>query len=736
MLLLHSVCFVRAQNMRAPAPVKDLAEIKLLPESAEKIQQVVRYARDPRIIITDEVKNLIEEAYQTALKLNNDELKVATLSTKAIVELNFGNQDLAINLIKQAEGLKENLNEPQVIALYSDFTRIYNRIGDFDKIFFYYDRLEELTKNKPQFIIQRVFNLRNRTNIELRLGNVEKVKSNYLLAINLAKDSKNPNLLKDTRFGYANTLLNLNRDDEAFVILKDLIPDLENTITDKTAQFFEILSRNYEKSGDYESALKYAEKSFNLPNATVQQKANSISKMMLFCFLLKKFENYETNFLQLKKYDFDPNSLTSKKQYQLAEARYYDFKGQNGLAKAKYLSVYRTKIANQISPNFDFYALLGLANVYTREGKRDSTQLYFNKAASVLTKYKLPTIFKLSYVADFNAFSKNPAIVQDTLVKNLQQEMLLKDTLFQMRLSKLTNELETKYRVNEKEKALILASKIQQLQKLELKQQRAHNLLIIIGAAIALLILTSFAIILFQRKKQAAILNSATLNDLKKQHQINIMNTLSEAQELEKKRIAERLHDEVGAMLSIAKLNINTLREQAISADADTNNKLKVTQRLMNDISETVRNISHDLMPIALEKYGFKAAILDLLTSIRTANSLTVEHVIEGFENTIDWPQNFVLSTYRIIQEILNNAIKHAQATHLFIQIIELDKAITIYVEDNGKGIDMSKNEDGAGIKLLRTNIDYLAGKLEIDGKPNEGTFVLIELPLPNRNES
>ena len=106
--------------------------------------------------------------------------------------------------------------------------------------------------------------------------------------------------------------------------------------------------------------------------------------------------------------------------------------------------------------------------------------------------------------------------------------------------------------------------------------------------------------------------------------------------------------------------------------------------------------------------------------------------MIEGLEKTESWPQNFVLSTYRIIQEVLNNAIKHSGATHLFVQIIELENTITIYIEDNGKGIEPENlDNDGAGMKLLKTNIDYLSGKLEINGKPNEGTFALIELPKP-----
>ena len=732
LLLFLASNFAIAQTMGNPPPLKDITEIKQMPASADKIIQLIRYARNPRVIYNDEVKRLIEEALQIAQDLKKDELTVGLISTKAIIELSLGNQDEAIAYIKHAETYLPKLNDSQASSLYGDLTRIYNRTGNTEKAFFYHDKVEELTRDKPLLILSRVLNLRNRTNLEVRLGNHGKVKSNYELAIKLSKESNNPALLKDTRFAYANTLLNLRKDDEAFSILKDLIPELENTINDKTGTFLEILSRNYEKTGDYKNAFTYSEKAFNLPNATVQQKGNNINRMILLSFLLKNYSNFDGYYIEHKKYGMDQNSLHSKKQYQLAESRYFDAKENIKLAKNNYIKALKLEMGEQLAPSLDVEILTGLANIYAREGKIDSASFYFKKTESVLKKYNSPPATKLIYANAIKNFRQFKTVGQDTLLKNLEQEMHLRDTLYQMRLSKITDELETKYRVTEKQRELELAKKQHQLQVLEIKQQKQKNWFIIVGALVGILVFAGIAYLVNQRKKQASIIHNATVNDLKNKHRIEIMDTLTDAQEQEKKRIAERLHDEVGAMLSIAKLNINTLKENVFAADSDAENKLNVTKNLMNDISDTVRNISHNLMPIALEKYGFKTAILDLLKSIKAANSLNVEYLIEGLEKTKSWPQNFVLSTYRIIQEVLNNAIKHSGATHLFVQIIELENTITIYIEDNGKGIEPENlYKDGAGMKLLKTNVDYLSGKLEINGKPNEGTFALIELPVP-----
>ncbi|TCC86678.1 hypothetical protein EZ428_23515 [Pedobacter frigiditerrae] len=736
-LLFLASNFVNAQNMGpAPAP-KDISEIKQMPASVDKIVQLIRYARNPRIVYNDEVKRLIEEALQTAQELKNDELIVGLISTKASIELGLGNQDAAITYIKQAETYAHKLKDAQAASLYGDLARIHNRIGNTEKAIFYFDKVEDLTKDKPHLIFLRVINFRNRTNLDVRTGNYDKVKSNYELAIRLAKESNNQALLRDTRFAYASSLLNVRKEDEAFSILKELIPDLENTLSDKTGQFLEILSRNYEKSGDYKNAFIYSEKTFNLPNATVQQKGNNINRMILLSFLLKNYGNFDTYYSEHKKYGMDQNNLYSKKQYFLAESRYFDARENLKLAKNNYLKALRLTMGQQLAPTLDLEILAGLANVYARERKVDSASFYFKKAESLLKKYNLPPAARLIYANAIKKFSQYKPIGQDTLIKNLEQEMHLRDTLHQLRLSKITGELETKYRVTEKQKELELAKKAQQLQTLEIKQQKQKNWFVTITAAIGIFIFATIAYLINQRKKQATILHNATLNDLKNQHRIDIMNTLTDAQEQEKRKIAERLHDEVGAMLSIAKLNINTLEENVFAADSNATDKLQVTKNLMNDISTTVRNISHNLMPIALEKYGFKKALLDLLTSIKTANSINVEYLIEGLEKTERWPQNFMLSTYRIIQEVLNNAIKHAEATHLFVQLVELDNTITIYIEDNGKGIEANKlNEEGAGMKLLKTNVDYLSGKLEINEKPNEGTFALIELPIPKPTEA
>ncbi len=489
-----------AQTMGSPPPIKEMSELKAMPISMDKIMHVTRYARSPTTIYTPELKTLLDEGYQYALDQKKEDMVSNILATKAIVELTNGSSELAETYIKQAESYLPKLSERQIIGLYSDFTRIYTRLGDFEKTNLYYDKTEALTKDKPQFLMPRIINLRNRTNLAVRNRDFAKVKANYAIALKLSMESGNPTLLKDTRFAYANVLLNLQKEDEAFEILKELIPDMENLINDKTGMFFEILSRNYQSSGDYKNSFIYAEKLFNLPIATIQQKGNSANRMLLLGYLLKDYDNFDAYFAAHQKYGFDKHNLHSIKQYHLAESRYYDAKQKNKLAITSYKKALMLNSAREVSPIFDLEILTGLVDTYLRIGRTDSASIYLKKAEALLKKYPLSPASKLIYNNTLKNFSQYQPVGKDSLLKNLVREMQLKDTLHQMSLDRVTKELETKYHVDEKEKELKLSQQEQQLQTLALKQEKQRSWIIIISTFVAILLSSGFIYMMWQRK--------------------------------------------------------------------------------------------------------------------------------------------------------------------------------------------------------------------------------------------
>jgi signal transduction histidine kinase len=208
--------------------------------------------------------------------------------------------------------------------------------------------------------------------------------------------------------------------------------------------------------------------------------------------------------------------------------------------------------------------------------------------------------------------------------------------------------------------------------------------------------------------------------------QKQLTDTIIAVQENERKVLADQLHDELGSMLSLASLNIS-----ALPHDEKTDQAAGMLQL----VSHTVRNISHQLTPVAIEKYGFRHAVEDLVRMANTSGKISIELVLIGFEQQHTYPVNFRNTLYRIIQELLQNVIKHAAASHALVQVVEHDDTVGLLVEDNGRGIDTSVEENSgpAFMRSIQSKVDYLEGRMSIESAAGQGTLVNIEVPLPGK---
>ena len=217
----------------------------------------------------------------------------------------------------------------------------------------------------------------------------------------------------------------------------------------------------------------------------------------------------------------------------------------------------------------------------------------------------------------------------------------------------------------------------------------------------------------------------------KKQNELT--ERIIETQETERRKIADQLHDDVGSMLSLAILQISTVIDKEASEDKSKIN-LEKSMKVLYTVSDTIRNMSHTLTPLAIEKYGFKNAIIDLVASINLTNKIHVEHVILGFENTENYTSNFLNDMYRVVQELLNNMIKHSEASHCLIQLIEHDDTLSLLIEDNGKGLknELLKVKNGVGLINIKSRVEYFKGQIELSEKVEGGTLINIEIPVNN----
>lgn len=201
-----------------------------------------------------------------------------------------------------------------------------------------------------------------------------------------------------------------------------------------------------------------------------------------------------------------------------------------------------------------------------------------------------------------------------------------------------------------------------------------------------------------------------------------------EAEENERRRIATELHDGVGQMMSAAKMNLSAFETELAMTDPDKKQKLERIVSLVDESCKEVRVVSHNMMPNALLKRGLAAAVRDFIDKI-DSKMLQVNLYAEGLDERLEPGLESML--YRIIQECVNNVIKHSGANHLDISLVKEADGISLTVEDNGKGFDTSRKElfEGIGLKNIISRVQFLKGTVDFDSAPERGTLVAIHVP-------
>jgi signal transduction histidine kinase len=197
-----------------------------------------------------------------------------------------------------------------------------------------------------------------------------------------------------------------------------------------------------------------------------------------------------------------------------------------------------------------------------------------------------------------------------------------------------------------------------------------------------------------------------------------------EAQENERKRIAEGLHNGLGQLLYAAKLNLG----QLLPEDPGQGQVRDKVDRLLVEAIDQTRRISHELMPITLEDLGLEAAIRDICCKF---SHLSLDFKCWVFNMRHPQEKHLQLAIYRIAQELANNIVKHAGATQASIVLREEVDFIILQGEDNGKGFDPGEvKSNGLGLKSIRDRVKLLNGSMELDSSPGKGTLISIYLPL------
>ena len=291
----------------------------------------------------------------------------------------------------------------------------------------------------------------------------------------------------------------------------------------------------------------------------------------------------------------------------------------------------------------------------------------------------------------------------------------LRDSLMGLEKTKQIEELNAKYESARKEQQIL-----QQQNRLRLQKY----LFIGIGGLILLL-----GLLVHSQYRRLKLKKESQLQaEIMKQQEIAVK-AVMEAEENERQRIAKDLHDGVGQMMSAAKMNLSAFESEISFSSDEQKASLEKVIQLVDESCKEVRTVSHIMMPNALLKNNLGVAIRDFVDKLSN-KSLKAHVSTEGLDERFDSNVETVL--YRVIQECVNNAIKHAGATTLDISMIRDKDGISGTIEDNGKGFDPGDKSkfEGIGLKNITSRIEYLKGTVDFDSSPGRGTVVALHVPL------
>lgn len=244
-----------------------------------------------------------------------------------------------------------------------------------------------------------------------------------------------------------------------------------------------------------------------------------------------------------------------------------------------------------------------------------------------------------------------------------------------------------------------------------------------IGFSIELILLSLALSIRFKNYKLEA---EELLIKLNKQQE-NIFKTISDHQEQEMRRLSNLLHDSVGAGLSSIKYNLEVVRNEPIRNAAI----LKSTIEDVSTLTDEIRNISHTLSPLLLQKKGLLNGLKHLTERYNRTGKIKIWIESIGSLKSTSFQNELLI--FRFVQELLQNVIKHAGATEVMIQLIIEPQIISVLMEDNGKGFNKEEIKDGLGFTQIKELVTFVKGRFEVRSEINKGCSVSIEFPIiPN----
>ena len=612
---------------------------------------------------------------KTELSKNPDDKRKAVIYSDLTWYYSSVSVDSALNYGNKAISATNKLQDSTLLSqIYSDLGAVHFRNNDFKNSEKNY--LKSYAIRKKQKNAAGIAKLNNNlASIYQSTFQYKKAMKMYLEALHYFENNEDEKNVNFTKANIGLLFVDLKENDSAIKYIKESIAYFEGMEKgvekdNKLCENFLNLGRAYQMKKDYATAEKFYLKSADLCGKVGNKQGFAFSNRNLGNLnLLRNKDSLATINLKV--------SAESRKEFNSK----LDI-GSNNIDVAQNLIVQGKLLEAK-------KLLLGILPLFEKENSKEN----------LLSTYKLLT----------NIYHNTSQ--PDSADLFFEKYIALDNDLVNVSVNKDISEMEKKYQSAKKDNE-ILAQKSEVL-------KRNVGIFSLLG-----ILLLGFIYYKNRQHKEKIKLQKEIL------HQQDLATrAVMNAEDNERKRMATHLHDGIGQLLTAANMNISVLDEYK-KDETNFSKVLGKTQEILAEAMMDVRTLSHQIMPNMLIKNSLADALRDLISKTNSPK-LHLELKLEGLQNNLD--QNIQVVMYRIIQECINNTIKHAHASKVEISVLQRNNMIEANFTDNGVGFNplkISSKNDGLGLENIKSRIDMLKGELEINSAAGKGTSIIMKIPV------
>lgn len=401
------------------------------------------------------------------------------------------------------------------------------------------------------------------------------------------------------------------------------------------------------------------------------------------------------------------------------------YSGQNNMPQALYYYDKAARFSQEKqAPEYEMYVYMGLADLYLKNNMFSQAMEVTDKGIAIARQ--LETQFELKDLLLKYSEAEEKTGNYKMALHYFKEATALNDSITGEKHQVAVANNEARYEF-EKKQAEILALQAQsEIDGYMIRQHRIINVALAAGTILLLLI----TLLIYRNFRHKQKLQKQRITELETEKKLAATQAIMKGEEQERSRLAKDLHDGLGGMLSGVKYTLHNVKENLVMTEDNMKAFEHSLQMLDSSITE-MRRVAHNMMPESLLKFGLDTSLRDFCHQVAVSGILKISYQSIGVENRA-FEQSLAITIYRVVQELLNNIIKHASAQNAIVQLAAEGNQLTLTVEDDGKGFDTTdlKTFKGIGWKNILSRLDYHNGRLDVRSSPGKGTSVYIEFTV------